>query len=169
MPADDDLSQQREAIGALLEPLLSIADVQWVLHNITAEGKTILAEIDRGKPAIGKTIPLKLEAGWRRAGDISWRASNWGLRRMATGGMLLEEADGKLRVKHVGEFGAHAAAKNAGVKKGDTLVSFDGKDGFKREADVIFHALTECKTGDRVPVVLNRDGKTVTVRLPIQD
>ena len=151
------------------QPLLSIADVQWVLHNVTAEGKTILAEIDRGKPAIGMTIPLKLEAGWRRAGDISWRASNWGLRRMATGGMLLEEADGKLRVKHVGEFGAHAAAKNAGVKKGDTLVSFDGKDGFKREADVIFHALTECKTGDRVPIVLNRDGKTVTVRLPIQD
>jgi serine protease Do len=147
------------------QPLLSIADVQWVLHHVPASGGTIQADVHRG----GKTvsIPVTLESGWRRTGDISWRASTWGLRRMATGGILFEESDGKLLAKHVGEFGAHAAAKNAGVKKGDVMVSFDGKV-FSRESDLLFYALTKRKIGEKVPVVFERAGKSVSVSLPIQ-
>jgi serine protease Do len=150
------------------QPLLSIADVQWVLHNTPADGKTVLATVTRGTPAVTLTLPLTLAPGWRRAGDLSWRSSTWGLRRMATGGMVLEELDGKLSVKNVGQFGAHAAAKNAGVQKGDVLVSFDGKE-FRREADLLLHALTAKKTGEKVPVVVNRNGQAKTVSLPIQE
>jgi hypothetical protein len=150
------------------QPLLSIADVQWVFHSTPAEGKTILATVSRGTPAVTMTLPLTLAGGWRRAGDLSWRSSTWGLRRMATGGMVLEELDGTLSVKNVGQFGAHAAAKNAGVQKGDGLVSYDGLE-FRREADVLLHALTTKKSGETVPVVVSRSGKTKSVRLPIQD
>ena len=36
-------------------------------------------------------MTLTLPPGWRRAGDLSWRASSWGLRRSALGGLLLED------------------------------------------------------------------------------
>src|SRR5439155_17567048 len=71
------------------QPMLSIADVQYVLHRTPGEGGAIRAEIIRGgKPAV---VTLTLSAGWRRADNISWRSSAWGLRRMALGGMRLEE------------------------------------------------------------------------------
>lgn len=150
------------------QPLLSIADVQWVLHNLPAEGKTVVAVVNRGKPDQEVTVKWTLAPGWRRAGDLSWRASTWGLRRMATGGMVLEDFDGKLSVKHVGQFGAHAAAKNAGVQKGDVLVSFDGK-AFRHESELLLHVLTTKKAGETVPVTVSRNGRTKTVSVPIQD
>lgn len=161
------------------QPLLSIADVQWVLHHVDPHGGTVLAGVQRnGKPV---ELALKLSPGWRRAGDISWRSSSWGLRRMATGGVVLESmttderseagATGNgmaLRVKHVGQYGAHAAAKNAGVQKGDVVIEFDGKSDLLTEADVLRHAVTARVVGDRVPVTVLRDGKKVKLTLPMQ-
>ncbi|WLD12593.1 Trx7/PDZ domain-containing (seleno)protein [Planctellipticum variicoloris] len=161
------------------QPLLSIADVQWVLQQVDPQGGSINADVLReGQPA---TVALKLEAGWRRAGDISWRASSWGLRRMATGGIVLESmtaderseagASGEgmaLRVKHVGQFGAHAAAKQAGVQKGDVVIEFDGRADLLTEADVLRHAVTARVVGDRVPVTVLRDSKKVKLTLPMQ-
>jgi serine protease Do len=149
------------------QPLLSIADVQWVLHHVSPDGGAVPAEVDRGGKA--ERVTLTLPAGWRRAGDISWRSSTWGLRRMATGGLVLDETDGKLRVKHVGQYGPHAAAKNAGFRAGDVIVSFDGRSDFTREAEILVHGVTARKPGDRVPVVVLRDGKTVTLTLPMQE
>ncbi|RLS42434.1 MAG: hypothetical protein DWH78_00830 [Planctomycetota bacterium] len=107
------------------QPILSIADVQWVLHRTPASGGKIQLRIVRGDS--DQVVTLELAEGWRRLDDISWRASSWGLRRMVTGGLVLvslsvEErktlelpAGGMaLRIKHVGQYGAHAAGKNAG-------------------------------------------------------
>jgi S1-C subfamily serine protease len=161
------------------QPLLSIADVQWVLQQTAPSGAKVAAVVQRGERKVDVT--LALEKGWRRLDDISWRSSSWGLRRMATGGLLLESlsaADRKkadlsetgmaLRVKHVGQFGPHAAAKQAGFRQGDILVSFDGEE-LMREQDVFAHAVTRRKPGDRVKVALMRDGKKVTLTLPMQE
>ncbi len=101
---------------------------------------------------------------------------------MATGGMHLEEvaaadratlgldaAAMALRVKHVGQFGPHAAAKNAGFRQGDVIVSFDGQTNLNRETDLLAYALTSRKPGDRVPVTALRDGKRLELTLPMQD
>lgn len=161
------------------QTLLSIADVQWVLHNTKPEGDELPLEVKRGG-AVEK-LTLVLPAGWRRAGDIAWRASSWGLRRMATGGILLEElspeertklklGDGMaLLAKHVGEYGPHAAAKTAGFRKGDIVIEWDGKTDLKRDTDVLLHGLTARKAGEKIPVVVLRDGKKLTFRLPMQD
>lgn len=149
------------------QPLLSIADAQWVLHNADPAGADVAAVVDRGGKAA--TLTLKLPKGWRQKDDISWRSSSWGLRRMATGGMLLEnDPAGGLRVKHVGQFGPHAAAKNAGVLAGDQIVSFDGRSDFTRETDLLAHSLTARNPGDVVPVVVRRAGKTLELKLPMQ-
>jgi serine protease Do len=160
------------------QPLLSIADVQWVLHNAGESGR-LKARVHRG----GKTLDLvlTLEPGWRQRGDISWRATSWDLRRMTTGGMRLDNlpaeeraklglADGvlALRARHVGEYGAHAAAKNAGFRKGDVLVEIDGKSELLTESQLMARFANGKPPGDRVPVVILRDGKRLPLELPIQ-
>jgi hypothetical protein len=161
------------------QPLLSIADVQWVLHHSSGTGATLKAEVRRD----GRTqeITLTLPKGWRQLDDISWRASVWPLRRMATGGLVLdplppparkkaEIAEGKmaLQVRHVGQFGPHAAAQKAGFRKGDIVISFDGRTDLAREADLLVFALNTRKPGDKVAVTVLRDGKKVDLTLPMQ-
>ncbi|MGE3803649.1 MAG: PDZ domain-containing protein, partial [Gemmataceae bacterium] len=154
-------------------------DVQWVLHNAKSQDK-IPAQVQRGDKVVDLT--LDLPAGWRHLDNISWRVSSWGLRRMATGGLLLEavsDADRKqmnlapdtmaLKVLHVGQFGPHAAAKNAGFQKGDLIVSFDGKTSPMRETDLLVYALQSHKPGDKVPVTVLRSGKRVNLTLPMQE
>lgn len=162
------------------QPLVSMADVQWVLHHVPAEGGTVKAELLRdGKKA---DLAWALPAGWRRLDNISWRSSAWSFRRMATGGMLLEEATAEerekagapasgmaLRAKFVGQFGPHAAAKNAGFQVGDVIVAFDGKTDLARETDLFAHALTARKAGEKVPVKVARGGKMVEMQLPMQE
>ncbi len=126
-------------------------------------------------------LTLKLEKGWRQKDDISWRASTWGLRRKALGGMFPTAlpADQRTKLKlapekmgflleHVGTFAPHDIAHKAGVRKGDVLVGFDGRGDFARETDMIAYALREKKPGDSVKLELLRNGtpQTVTMKLP---
>jgi hypothetical protein len=74
-PADKAGLKAGDRIKALNgQPLLSIADVQWVLHHASADGATLKAEVVRdGKPV---SVALTLPKGWRQADDISWRSSS---------------------------------------------------------------------------------------------
>ena len=159
------------------QPLLSIADVQWVLHNTPAKGGTLTAEIIRGK-APPMEVNLKLDKGWRQKDDISWRASTWGLRRKALGGMfpveLPDDQRAKLKlapdkmgfsIQHVGQFAPHDLAHKAGVKKDDILVGFDGRSDILRETDLIAYSLHEKKSGDTIKVDLVRNGTAKTIEL----
>lgn len=161
------------------QPLLSLADVQWVLHHAPGDGAALTAAVQRGGRQTELT--LTLPKGWRQHDDITWRSSTWGLRRMATGGMILHDLppDERLRTGiepggmalqagHVGQYGPHAAAQNAGFRKGDVLVSFDGRTDLRREADLFVHALNQRKVGDRVPVTILRGEKRMDLVLPIQ-
>jgi hypothetical protein len=149
------------------QPLLSIADVQWVLHLTPADGGTVPAVVKRGGAT--RELTLTLPKGWRRLDTLSWRASSWSLRRMSSGGMLLEETDTGLRVKYVGQNGPHAAAKNAGIQVGDLIADFDGIANPKRETDILAHGVTARKPGDKVPVTVLRDGKKIALTLQIQE
>jgi hypothetical protein len=162
------------------QPLLSIADLQWVLDTADPQGTSIAASVEReGKPI---ELALQLEDGWRTVGDISWRVSSWGLRRMTTGGLLLdllpaEERDRlslevgqmALRVKHVGQYGPHAAAKKAGFRKGDLIVEFDGRRDLLSETALLAYGATHQKAGNRVNVVVLREGEEIRLTLPMQD
>ena len=161
------------------QPLLSIADVQWVLHHAPADGAALKAEVVRdGKPA---AVTLTLPKGWRQADEISWRSSTWGLRRMGTAGMRLGVIEGErpagvpkdgmaLLVNHMGMFGGpHGAAKAAGVQVGDVIVAFDGQTDLARETDLIAYSLRTRKTGDKVTIKVVRAGKTLEIVIPMQD
>ena len=160
------------------QPLLSIGDIQWVLHNAGTTDK-LTAEVLRGGKKI--TLSLSLPAGWRQKGDISWRATSWDLRRMTTGGLLLDSLTDEerksagleenvlaLRIKHAGEYGDHAAAKNAGFRKGDILVGLDGSSAPLTESELMAGIINSKKPGDKVPAVVLREGKRIELKLPIQ-
>ena len=158
------------------QPILSTADIQWVLHNSPSPAK-LSAVIKRA----GKTARLKLElkAGWRKSTDISWRGSTWPLRRMGFGGMRLEDVwdgDRKKRglegmalwVRHVGQYGAHRVARDAGFRKGDIVIEFDGIRSRLSESQILVHIFQKRKAGDTVPVRILRNGKEKTLRLRIR-
>lgn len=160
------------------QPLLSMADVQWVLHNAPETAKLPAVVKRDGKDV---RLTLALDSGWRRRDNISWRATSWSLRRMTTGGLKLEilpvearrrlkvpRGEMALRVQHVGQYGAHAAAKRAGFRKGDVLVSFDGKTTLLRESDLMAYAVNAKMPGERVPVTVIRSRRRVKLTLPIQ-
>lgn len=166
-----------EIVELAAQPLLSIADVQWVLHGTPAAAR-LPGRIRRGGNMIN--LALDLPAGWRR-GDISWRATTWDLRRMGLGGMKLVELDTDrravanlpgdamaLRVEHVGEYGDHAVAKRAGFRKGDIIVSFDGRSTRMSESDLLAYTLREKQPGDQVSVIVLRNGSRETMKLTLQ-
>lgn len=167
-----------EIVSLAGQPLVSTADIQWVLHNAPTSGE-LKAEVRRDGQQLA--LPLTLEQGWRRRGDLSWRATSWDLRRMAFGGLLLanlspEElakaglpADARaLRVKHVGQYGDHAAAKRAGFQKDDLLVEIDGQAVPASETELLASLVASKRPGQRVPAVVLRGGKRIELELPIQ-
>ena len=158
------------------QPILSTADIQWVLHNAPAPAR-LTAVVKRAE----KTIRLKLEldADWRKSTDISWRGSTWPLRRMGFGAMRLEDAwdgDRKKRglegmalwVRHVGQYGIHRTAKDAGFRKGDIVIEFDGIRERLTESELLVHIFRKRKAGDLVPVKILRGDKRMSLRLPVR-
>ena len=159
--------------------LLSIADVQWVLHNVSPDGGKIPAIVQREKEQL--TLNLKLSSGWRQDGDISWRVTTWGLRRMGTGGMVLEPATNEQRVgseippagmalfvKRVAKYGPHGAARRSGFREGDVIVRFDGRDDLASETALLRHTVQSRSAGDVVDVTVVRDRKRRELKLPMQ-
>jgi S1-C subfamily serine protease len=100
---------------------------------------------------------------------------------MGFGGMRLDDLDDSgraalrlpadrmaLKVRHVGEFGAHAVAKKAGVRKGDVIVSFDGREGRMSESDLLAYTVQQKRPGDEVTVTVLRDGERKELTLTLQ-
>lgn len=158
-----------ELVALQGQPLVSIADVEWVLHHAGEKGR-LAVRVRRGDEELSLDIPLG--PGWRKGSDISWRVTTWELRRMGTGGMLLEDLPAEDRrragiapdrlalfVKHVGQYGEHATAKKAGVKQGDTIVAVDGQTDHMRETDFISYAVQKKMPGDWLELTVLRDGE----------
>jgi hypothetical protein len=152
--------------------------VSWTLHR-TPESAKLAAVVKRGSAPV--TVAITLPAGWREKTDISKRVGTWPMRAMALGGMILEEVSDEdraklgiakdhmaLRAKGVGQYGKHAAAKNAGFQKDDVLTALDGSSARTTESALIGKLLKDHKPGERVKTTVLRGGKAVELSLPMQ-
>jgi S1-C subfamily serine protease len=179
--AKDGFRAGDEIVTLAGQPLLSIADVQWVLHTApapTQESPTQLpAEVVRNGQK--QSLSLTLASRWRKH-DISWRPTTWELRRMA-GGMLLEDmpdeerkslglASGTmaLRAKHVGQYGEHAVAKRAGFLKDDLVLAIDGASDRWTETDFLEQVTQHKKPGDSMTFKIRRGKKTLELSFKLQ-
>lgn len=160
------------------QPLVSIADVSWVLHRSPDSG-SLPATVLRG----GKETPVTLElpAGWRLKSDIGKRVGTWPMRAMAFGGMKMDDLPDEeraslgldktqmaLRIFHVGEYGPHAAAKKAGFKKDDILIQIGGLKQRITESAIIGDLLQHHLPGEKIPAVILRGKERVELKLPQQ-
>jgi len=172
----DEFRAGDQIVSLAGQPLLSTADIQWVLHQAPPSGE-LPAEVNRGGQKL--SMSLTLRPGWRKE-DIAWRATTWQLRRMGFGGMVLEdirdaERSGDLagvgmalRINHVGQYGEHAVAKNAGFQKDDVIVAFDGLKRRMTEVELLAYTLKQKRAGDEVTATILRNGqrRDLTYRLP---
>ncbi len=160
------------------QSILSIADVQWVLHHAGSKGQ-LAVEVQRG----GKTkkLTLELKDGWRSQTDVTWRAGAWPLRRMGLGGLSLvgmtdeerkraglNKAQLGLKVKQMGRFGPFATARRAGFRLNDIIVSFNGVTDAMTPGEMLAYTVQKLKAGRRVPVVVLRGARRVRLTLPMQ-
>jgi hypothetical protein len=167
-----------EFISLAGQPLVSPADVSWTLHRTPESGK-LAAVVKRGSAPV--TLAITLPSGWREKADISRRVGTWPMRGMALGGLVLEELPDEdraklgidkdrmaLRAKGVGQYGKHAAAKNAGFQKEDVITELDGSSARTTESALIGKLLKDHKPGERIKAGVLRSGKRIDLSLPMQ-
>jgi serine protease Do len=161
------------------QPILSIADVQWVLHQ-AEDSDSLETEVERGGRRI--TLKLALKSGWRRRGDYTWRSIGWSLRHRLAGtgplesaplpreGTGMKETAMALRLKRlppdwVKDRNLSAAAE---LREGDIIVGVDGRRDLAREADFFAYLLQKKAPGSVVALTILRAGKTVqaAIKLP---
>ena len=160
------------------QPLISIADLSWALHRAPESG-ALPAQLRRG--GAETAVTLTLPAGWREKADISKRSGTWPMRGMAEGGMILDdlgaeergrrglgEKDMALFVKGLGQYGKHAAAKNAGFQKDDVIVQLDGSSARITESELIGRLLAKYRPGEQVKATVLRGTQRVELSLPMQ-
>lgn len=103
------------------------------------------------------------------------------MRAMALGGMRLQDLTdeervarglGKdklgLHVQGLGQYGKHAAAKNAGFRKDDVLLEIEGSSARLTEGELIGQLLQKTKPGQRTKAVVLRGNERVELMLPMQ-
>jgi len=160
------------------QPVVSAADVSWVLHHFQDSG-SLPVVVRRNDQQVEQT--LELRPGWRTQADISRRVGTWGMRAMALGGLLLEDLpdeerqsrslkseDMALRIQHVGEYNEHAAAKKAGFKKDDIIIQAAGSSKRETESALIGRLLADKKPGDLIPATVLRGTDRLNLQWPIQ-
>ena len=153
------------------QPILSIADVQWVLHQ-AKEPSQIRALVERDRKEM--ELNLALASGWRRQGDFSWRDSTcgWAVVRFNSADLSLADrkrldlsADGlALIVDFVG-----VEIKDSGLNKKDVIVEVDGQRKRLTESEFLAYVARAKSPGDELNVTVLRAGKELRLKLPVQE
>ena len=178
----DGFRRADEIITLNGQPIISIADVQWVLHR-TPENTTLPATVDRHGKEINLT--LTLNPGWRKGSDISWRTTTGELRLVALGGMVLkdlsdaerqrsgiEDTEMALNVETVSRGGRRSSgqtnAQRAGIRRGDIVIAYGDRTERLTESGIIGYVLQETPQAKTLPVKLLRNGEQVEVKLSLE-
>ncbi len=151
------------------QPILSIADVQWVLHNLRDGDKVkVEAEVDRnGKKT---ELALTLPAGWRQKSDPTWRPMITNLRHRLAGpdgfeavpldarkDQGLPPAGMALRVKSVTQWGQDRNTSFA-WKKNDAVIGVDGRNNLDTEFEFLSYLLRK-NPGQKAELTIIREAK----------
>jgi S1-C subfamily serine protease len=157
------------------QPILSIADVQWVLHSAEAPA-TIGAEVARGEST--QSLTLALAADWRRDGDWTWRVLVWSVRHRLLGAQPLVALDAAER-KALGIEGMALKVKGlppdwvkekaeTPLKPGDVIVKVDGRDDLATESLLLAYLFQEVPPDRKAKLAVLRDGKRETLTLKMR-
>jgi len=167
------LTVGEEIVSMNGQPMTSIADMQWVLHNLSNNGATL--KITGSKS--GEST-LKLPPGWKVT-DASWRGSMWSvsprlrvwapaLEKSKLKQLELPDGHGAYEVKWINrqQPGGNAAQK-AGLKHGDVIVAAEGKPLPLDQRQWHYEMKLSRKIGGILTVTILRNGKRKQIEIPI--
>jgi hypothetical protein len=176
--------QQGDMLLALGEQpsVRTLGDVQWALHRAPFGANALPVRFRSGKAQ--REAKLDLPDGWKRCPpeDYAWRPFKWNLSpQPGFGGPALDAAAKQrlgldaqrfaLKVQYLVDWGEHGhrgkAAAAAGLRPGDVVVSFAGKNDFVSMDH--FHAwvaLTRT-AGEDVEIVVRRGEERVALHYPL--
>ncbi len=142
------------------QPLLSQADIQWVLHHAPAKARIPVVAVRNGHTV---EAVLALHGAWKRS-DISWRSSMYSLRpkegfwapeisedRKRELGVALDEL--ALRVKWIPDW---STAHEAGLKEGDVILEVDGSRDRLIPRQLAAYVRLEHQVGDQLKLTVLR-------------
>ena len=159
------------------QAIISIADIQWVFHNLPNTQATIQFSALRGGKL--QTFSIVTNPGWKRS-DISWRGSIFHLsprlqvwmptamddeiRRIG-----LPPGQKALKVKWINRSSPGGrGAYGAGMREGDFIIKVEGKPVPPGPREFTAHVKLNYKPGEKLPVTLWRNGKTFDFDWPLQ-
>jgi len=157
------------------QPIVSIADIQWVLHNL-ANGREVVRVAVAGS---SRARALTTTPGWKKT-DISWRGSIWGIpprlrvwtpevKGAALKRLNLPPGSSALLVKWINTNSPEGrAARQAGLRQGDHIVAIEGKPVRMTPKQFNLHVKLNYKPGDKLPVTLLRNGQRVEFKWPLK-
>jgi len=151
--------------------ITSIADMQWVLHNLPNTSTQVEVETHlAGKQTI------RLAAGWKKS-DFSWRGSMWNapprfeawapvVSAETKSRLGLPEEDTALEVRWINRDGAGGRrAYDDGLREKDIIVALAGQPLRMNTRQFNAHVKLNYKVGDDLPLTVLRDGKRQELRL----
>ncbi|MFZ4767166.1 MAG: Trx7/PDZ domain-containing (seleno)protein [Roseimicrobium sp.] len=169
-----------EIVSCAGQPLISVADMAWALHQTPSSSAASLSLVVK-RAGKEETATLELPAGWKERTDTSKRVAAWTMRGMVTGGLVLTDMDGAARIKRgftqsqmalvvksVGQYGKHAAGKRAGFQAEDVIVELDGKTERRSESQTFGSLLRTRMPGENVKAVILRGQERLELVLPMQ-
>jgi hypothetical protein len=154
------------------QSLISLADIQWVLHTSPTEAE-IKATLRRDGQTLEKTIVVS--GDWKQS-DIAWRASSWyGLRQ----GLKLEPlpaaekssrglSNEAMALAIKGLFGQGGQKlQKAGLKVGDVLIAVDGKSQAMTESEFLIDLRLRHGPEDAVKLTFLRGDERKELSVPM--
>lgn len=149
------------------QPVLSIADVQWVLQHARTPSDLAVDVVRRGQ---GRRLTLGLPEGWRRGEDVTWRASTRFMRPFGWEEATPEQRralgvkEGALCVRVKG-FPPVGVAQRAGLAVGDFVLEIDGSAEAVSENRWLAFLMQERVRGQPVTLTVIHKGKRETVKM----
>ena len=157
--------------------MLSIADVQWVLHHAPAPG-AVAAKVDRGGEVV--ELSLALPDGWRRRGEIrvgTERGLRPGIKTVAltpeqrAAAGLADDQLGLLVHGVHPEWGKVAGrsfdSKRAGVRKNDIIVAVDGDRTGRTPSEFVAWFWQSTRPGQKVKLTVLRGGRSRDIAIAV--
>lgn len=155
-----------DLISVAAQPLLSIADLQWVLHTTPDDGGTLAVRVQRGDAV--HDLSLELAPGWRRQEDFVWRYRMAGYASWLWAGHELRSHP---KGVHVGRRTPHWFKKGnpdamRNLRGGDVITHVDGTEGMDRST-FLAYLMREKRLGSSVRLKVLRGGKAMDVSFKI--
>lgn len=157
------------------QPLISIADIQWVLEQSPAETKLAVFYLRGGKEGGATVTTLALSGLWKES-DIAWRSSSGPGLRYGFWATPLSASDKSQRNISADSFAFRVKnlyapragkLKDAGMREGDIIVAVDGKTEPMTESQFIAYLRLAHPPGDTIRFTLLRQGKREELEVPM--